>query len=636
MNSKNDGPKGAGTDKDPKRPYATIDVKAVEIKTEPVKPGAAQADAGKVDAGKAGAGKADAAASAASTAAPMVKIDLGKAGETAKQDAAKEAGKDAGKWTASGKVEPGKDAKPADPKGTDPRLTEGKSVDTKGTDKAAAAAAAASAAAPAPRRSGIGGFFSHLAAGVVGGFLALLGADTITQKVFPELGLPVPPNAASEATAALQKRVDELAAAAKAAPAGSPDMAAKLAAAEQRLGALDAALKDQQAKAAAEVKAVTDKLAAGGNTDASARVAKLEERLAALVAAAGTQPGNGVPQLAAVTGKMADLEQTVGNQLAAVRKGIAEQIEARVNAVAEAAELAKSGTQRLDKDVSGLKNDTVRLKADSDRLGQSLRTAQEEAATLKSAVDGLRGDLDARIKSTAKPADVSAAVGPVASKLTALENSVASVVKNEDNRRANAERILLSLELGNLKRAVDRGSAFGTELAEVKKSAAGRIDLSALDRFKDKGVAPIAELSREFRAVANAVLDADAEPAGGGVLDRLVAGAKSVVRVRKVSAGADEAGTEAVLARMETALKDARLADVLAEAAKLAPKAATPAHDWLVKVEARNTVDKAIAAVETTLKAALAQVPEGAAPAAPLAPASTPAPPAPVAVPEKK
>lgn len=575
--NQNQGAGAQGAANAAKKPTATIELKATEIKTE------VKAEAARM---------AEAVKSGATSAADAAKAEAGKVADAAKSAAS----------AAAGKVEAAKDA------AKDVAKDIGKDLGRDGGKPSAAPVA------PAARGSGIGGFFSHLAAGVVGGFLALLGADTVGQKILPELGLPAPNAAASEANAALQKRIAALEAAPKAA-AGAVDSAlsAKLAALEQRLAGLDG-VKDMQAKLAADTNALADKVGrAVSGDETAARVGKLEDKLASLVAAAGSEPGKSVPQLAALTGKFADLEQTVGNQLAAVRKGIGEQIEARVNQVAEAAELAKSGTARLDKDVAQLKSEAVRLKADDERMTQGLRGLQEETASIKSAVDGLRGDLDARLKSTAKPADVSAAVGPVASKLQALESSVASVVKSEDTRKANAERILLSLELGNLKRTIERGSGFAKELAEVNKAAGGRVDLSALDRFKDQGVTPLPELVNQFRAVATAVLDADAEPAGGGVVDRLLAGAKSVVRVRKTTAGADEQGTEAVLARMDAALKEARLGDVLAEAAKLPAKAAAPARDWLTKVEAKNTVDRAIGAVETSLKASLAAAPEAAA-----------------------
>lgn len=597
MTIKKDGPEqgrageAAGGGNAPKKPTATIELKATEIKTEVKADAAKAAEAAKSEAAKV-ADAAKAAAQGASMGAPSTGAAAAKA--------------------EAGKADPGKsDIKSADSKSSGAKSTDSKAGDTK--------AEAGPAVRPAPARGGgIGSFLTHLAAGIVGGFLALLGADTIGQKILPELGLPAPNSASSEATAALQQRVAALEAAPKASSSDN-GLAQKLAAAESQIAALGTALKDQQAKLSAETNALADKVGHVVTGDEmTSRVAKLEEKLASLVAAAGAEPGKSVPQLAVVTGKIADLEQTVGNQLAAVRKGIAEQIESRVNQVAEAAEVAKSGTARLDKDVAQLKTETARLKADDDRMSQGLRALQEDTASVKSAVDGLRGDLDSRIKSTAKPADVSAAVAPVASKLQALESSVANVVKSEDTRKANAERILLSLELGNLKRTIERGGPFAKELADVRKAAAGSsIDFAALDQFKDRGVATLPELVAQFRSVASTVLDADAEPAGGGVVDRLIAGAKSVVRVRKINAGADEQGTEAVLARMESALKEGRLGDVLAEAAKLPPKAAVPAHDWLVKVEARNTVDRAIAAVETTLKASLAAAPEAGTPAAP-------------------
>jgi hypothetical protein len=56
---------------------------------------------------------------------------------------------------------------------------------------------------------------------------------------------------------------------------------------------------------------------------------------------------------------------------------------------------------------------------------------------------------------------------------------------------------------------------------------------------------------------------------------------------------------------MESALNEGRLSGVLNEAKALPPPAAEAAHDFLAKVEARNAVDKALAAVEMQLKASL-------------------------------
>jgi hypothetical protein len=101
------------------------------------------------------------------------------------------------------------------------------------------------------------------------------------------------------------------------------------------------------------------------------------------------------------------------------------------------------------------------------------------------------------------------------------------------------------------------------------------------------------------------MIDAEQAPAEGSIVDRLLAGAKSVVRVRKISHEADDKSVEAVVSRMEAALGEDRLDDVLVEAMTLPQPARDAAQDFLAKVEARSAVDRALATVEQQLKASL-------------------------------
>jgi len=183
------------------------------------------------------------------------------------------------------------------------------------------------------------------------------------------------------------------------------------------------------------------------------------------------------------------------------------------------------------------------------------------------------------------------------------------VVKSEDERRATAERIVLSLELANLKRAIDRGGPFAAELAAVQKAGGSKLDLKALEPFKDQGIASATALNTDFRSVAYALISADVEPTDASVVDKLISGAKSIVRVRKSSADPAETSAEAIAARMDAALKANRLGDVIGESKKLSPKSRAAGAAWLTKVESRASVDKAVSDVETQLKAALASKP---------------------------
>ena len=564
-----DKKEGADKDAGSKRPYATLDLKATEVK--------AAADA--------------------------------KAAKPGTADASKDA--------------PKPDVK-AETKATDPKADA--KPDTKADPKAAPATSKPAAPTQiAPRKSsGVGGFFTHLAAGIVGGFLALLGADTFGPKLAPQLsqlGLPSVSGHMAETTAELQKRVAQLEAARK--PASDEELTRRVAALDQRVAVLDelartvSAQGTEQSRIAEEIRVLGEKAGQPGES-VDARVAKLEDRLRELSSAAATDPQSGkLAQLVGITGRLSDLESSLASQMQVMRKSVAEQIDARLAPVNEASEATRAGTTRIDKDLATVKNDMARVnqrmetqKADTDRAAQALRAVQEETGQVRSIVDGLKGELESRIKTTAKPADVSAAIAPLASRLQTLEGSVQGVVKSEDTRRSNAERVVLSLELANLKRVAERGQPYATELASVKKAAGGRIDLGLLERFQDKGVATIAELQREFRPVADRILDAAAEPSAGGVVDRLLSGAKSVVRVRKTTYNADDNSAEAIVARMEAALRDGQLGRALGEAKALNPGLASHAQAWLTRAEARQSVDNAIAAVEGQLKASLAGVSE--------------------------
>ncbi|MDX2290002.1 MAG: hypothetical protein NW217_14425 [Hyphomicrobiaceae bacterium] len=576
----------------PKKPYATIDLKATEVKAEEAR----------VATGKAGEAQKPADAKAAAAPAGPSKTD------TTSKPAEK------------AKVEP---AKPAAPAGS----ASGSDGKPKAAVTGSGAPTSAKPAAESPRRSGsgIGSFFSHLSAGLVGGFLALLGADTLTQKVReigPQIGLPqtfIPGDPAAEL---LGKRLADLEGIVKARETGQPggELAKVLAdtkaqAAEvQRLSEIVAGVVTSQAGIADKAAALETKMSEAAQADLpAARLEKLEQQLATLAAAAGNKDAGTVPQLAAITGRLADVETTVTNQLDALRASVGRDIETRIAAIAESSEAARSGTQRVDKQLAGVTTDTARigqrleaLKADGDRFAQTLRAVQEETGTVRSALDGLKGDVESRLVKLAKPSDITEAVAPLEEQVAGLAKKIEDVVSAEADRKVNAQRIVLSLELANLKRAIERGGSYERELAEVKRTSAGLIDLATLERHGSTGVVSLPDLQQSFRPVAHRIIDgAQAPQEGSGVIDQLLAGARSVVRVRKVNHEADDTSAEASAGRMDKALSDGRLGDVLAEAEKLPAPARAAAKDWLEKVSARHAVESALDAVEQQLKASL-------------------------------
>lgn len=559
-------PAGSASAQGP-RPHATLDLKAKDLTPPaPAKPATADASA-KDKPSTTATSAASAASSASSTPASTTKPDAAKTDKDTKSD------------------KPAKDAKPtvgAPPPG----------------------------AAQPPAARGHGGFFTHVAAGLVGGLIALLAADALVSQ----FGISL--TSEPDKTAALEQRLTAIEAS-RSQRSASTELAARLAAAEAKLSKVEqldtniGGISQKQADFDKTLNSLNEKLSTQGEGSPEAeRITKLEEQLATMAKAAESDPQSGrIPQLAAITGKLADLEQTMSIQLDALRKGVAEQLATGIGTATEAGEAARAGAQRLDREVSTLKAEATEnstglnsLKTDVDQTSAALQTVQEDLKRLKA-------DVYARLAAFARPEDVSTAVTPLSDKLAALQQDVQTVLKSEGDRRSTAERIVLSLELANLKRAIDRGKPYATELEQTRKVAGGVVDLAPLDRFALDGVPTTTELRQQFKPIAFTIIDAEEQQQDGSIVDRLLAGAKSVVRVRKTAPNAEDKSTEATVARIETALNEDRLTDVLELAKTLPAPAREAAADFLTKVEAREAVDHALSSVESQLKASLAAAP---------------------------
>lgn len=615
---------------DPKRPHATLDLKAVEVKSSEKKasdstgdaktvPGTASAagsksgpDAKGVSDGKslAGTKAGPETTSSSSSSAAKPGVTGGAAGTSAVSASANPAG---------AKQQSGADVKSAS--------STGGSGSDNGASGKSGTGSQPKPPPPAARQSG-GGFgriVSHTLAGLVGGFLALIGADTLAPQL-AELGIPVG-QTTNPATQALSTRLTALEQSVKSTAGDESQGSAKLTAAidgiSQRIASLEQLsarvkqLGETQEQLKADAGAVAAKVAQlpagdGANTSNS-RIAKLEERLTLLSSASNEGKSAGaIPQLAAVTGKISDLETTMANQFDALRKNVGTEIDARISKATEAAEAARSGTMRIDREMADVKTSTVRLgqriealKAENDKVGETARAVQDQTGKLASNLESLSADLAESFKAAAKPEDVAKAIEPVSTQLATLEKNLAGVVNAEENRKANAGRIVLSLELANLKRVVDRGLGYADELAQVKKAAPGNVDLSALEPYKSEGVPTLATLKDSFRPLTHRMIAVAGDSGEGGVFDRLLSEARSVIKVRRVNHAADDESVEAVVARMDTALDQGRFSDFQALADKLPQKAREPASSLFKQVAARGAVDKALKEIEGQLKSSL-------------------------------
>jgi hypothetical protein len=316
-------------------------------------------------------------------------------------------------------------------------------------------------------------------------------------------------------------------------------------------------------------------------TGANARLESTQGKLASELKAMEERVGSAAPDLADRLGKL----ETAVTSLS-------------VSGGGEANEVVRAGLDRFQRDLAAAKADVGRLGDRLDRAEQQLRAAQ-------GAVEGVKAELERGLKGTAKSEELALLLARV----DALDKELQGYLKREADRSANTSRVVLSLELSNLKRAIERGDSFAAELAAVKRVAGDSLNLTPLARYAGEGLPPVSELAKSFRQVANAMRDAEAETRDAPLFERLLSGARSIVRIRKSTYAADDGSLDAMIARMELALKENRLSDLLAEAKKLPPKAALAGEDWLRRLEMRRQVEQALAETEAALKSSLAASP---------------------------
>lgn len=557
---------------------------------------------------------------------PKATIDL-KATVIDTRDMPKSGAEAAVKSSAKAAEAKAEERSPGDAAGS--KAADAKPDETKSPDAAADGSARTPPGAPVPPRRA-GGFLSHVLAGIAGALITLFGANALSDRMglggshVEEL---------SNRLATLEAELKE-----QAADTSESTLRDKIARVESDLRAAGgwkeklAALEAEQRKAGEAVKAAEAKLAeiATGPTGAAAidtavaeRLDVMEKQLDTMVEASKSGEGGNIAGLAALTGRISDFEAELQSRVDGVKKGFEERLVKEVaaldsrlaeglttgsGAVVQIATL-KEGNLRLGRDIEGLKLET-------ERLQQSIETVRGSAEEVRTEV-GKLAEADGRtLKSIATvTADLNGALGervtlehlnktlePVTAKLAAVETDIGTLKTSESNRAEAANRILLSLELTNLRRAIERGGSFGKEMTAVMAIAPKDLDLASLAAHAETGLPSVASLEAGFPAAANAALDAErADDAEASVLDQLWSGAQSIVRVRKTGEVAGDT-TEAIVARMEQRLRASDLEGVAKEAANLpeAPKAAMAA--WLGEAEARLTVDRSLAAIEDGLK----------------------------------
>ncbi len=248
------------------------------------------------------------------------------------------------------------------------------------------------------------------------------------------------------------------------------------------------------------------------------------------------------------------------------------EVRARIDGLAKAAKAGDDSVQALSQRVQ-TEDDSVQA------LSKKVETLEQKPAPEPVAKETIQ-------------AEVASQVAPVAERMAALEHSHAE-------RASDARTAALTLALTNLKRAIGEGRPFAQELAAVENLSSGKLPISDLAEYKAKGVPSLSQLQRDFLETVRSVIQKHYHGKSDSIMGEMLSRARAAIQV-KPSGGAGDS-VEAILGRMETALKAGDLRAALTESAALEGPAKEELQGWVEQAQARAAVDEAVKKTDQVL-----------------------------------
>ena len=306
---------------------------------------------------------------------------------------------------------------------------------------------------------------------------------------------------------------------------------------------------------------------------ASEAVAALDRRLSALEMIAQNLPSKTTVQ--GLDGKVAQLQKEMD---ALATQGDLTVLENKLAALAKTVDALPAGTSHDE--LAALASRVTQLEAGGAAGGGGGGVGSDAMVALSHRIDYLQSSLNA-----------------LGDRLAALEGKLASG-PGDSTVAARAIAIVA------LRRAVDEGVPFTTDLDLAAALGLPADDVAELKPFAEKGVPTTAALAADFADVAEAILRATtAASPDVGFLARLMAGIGSLVTVRPTGPvqGDDPA---AIVSRMSAAVDAGDLATALDERDGLPEAGKAVSADWAAAAKNRVTVDGLIVKIAGSIKPA--------------------------------
>ncbi len=249
-----------------------------------------------------------------------------------------------------------------------------------------------------------------------------------------------------------------------------------------------------------------------------------------------------------------------------------------------------------------------------DEMSKTAKAEEELVQSLSQKLQALEQKPAPQPDKEAVQAEIASQMAPVSERLAGLErtqNEKASEVterltgieRTQNERASDARTAAITIALTNLERAVTEGKPFATELTAIESLSSEKLPVSELSPYKDAGVPSLAQLQREFLETVRDAIVQHYHGKAESFLDEVLSRARGAVQVKPVGSTGDT--VEAVLGRMEKALKAGDLKGALTESAALEGPAKEELKTWLQHAQARAAADEAVRKTDQELLASL-------------------------------
>lgn len=336
-------------------------------------------------------------------------------------------------------------------------------------------------------------------------------------------------------------------------------------------------------------------------------LANVESRIAKLEAAPPDSPGDN--SVAALEKRLQALEERADAAPPAV-SALEDRVAELETTLTDIAEASKEGGAAADAAVIGQHMAEAEKRLEG-RIDAALVKEREATATAVAGLQRELAELGAKFAALAE-AEFDTAEGPdleeleaITSRISKLESLLPNLADAVHQEAAEAKSAAAAIAFANLRAAVSEGRPFATELDTLGALSPPGTDLGALTSYAEKGIPARAELARSFKRVKDEALAAPDPKADASFLDRLLAGAESLVKIRRVDAAAMGDDTSAVLARAEAKLDQGNLAEAAQEVDMLEGSARTAFSTWLDQARARLGAEAVLKRLEGVLLVSL-------------------------------